>query len=490
MANSEQTARKILPHLKPDYFSDRPTQTLYRLFDKYTKEYTTFPTEDALRIELRNLSNITGDVLQTVDNLIVASYSKRMNEFVQKNEPKWFVDQAESFCKSRALYNALKKALEIVDEDPSQKMKLDKGAIPVLFQDALSVCFDNSIGHDYIDNSSERFDYYHRVESKIPFRVNALNKITRGGFSRKTLNMFMAPTGIGKSMFMCSFAADALLDGQNVLYITCEMAEEKIAERIDANLLDVSLDQIEGMSRAVFDKRIEAIKKKTVGKLIIKEYPPAVCTADHIRALLGELKTKRKFVPTIIYLDYLNICASSRFKNASDLYTYGKSIAEEMRGLAVENDLVLVSATQTNRSGMGASDYSMSEISESAAVAHTVDFMGGIISTDGMEQMGQIILKQLKSRYGPIDKPKTIKLGIDRSKMRIIDVENEFFDPPTQQPVVKSKPKSDDSPPWDTDDEEENRGNFFKPPEVKPREGFDLMKVRSGRPKVTDSSWS
>jgi archaellum biogenesis ATPase FlaH len=380
-------------------------------FTKYNKTAST----EILAIEIANLKGLTDKEVPEY-----TEYLQTLNT-AEKNQ-EWLLEQTEQFCKDRAVYNAILASIKIIE---GKDQVHSKDAIPSLLSEALGTCFDNHIGHDYIENAEERFDFYNRVEEKIPFDLEMFNLITKGGLSRKTLNIALAGTGVGKSLFMCHVAAGALTKGRNVLYITMEMAEERIAERIDANLLNLTMDELKVVDREVFNTRIGKIAKKTQGKLIVKEYPTASAHAGHFRALLEELKLKREFCPDIIMIDYLNICASQRMKQGANVnsYTYVKAIAEELRGLAVEYNVPIISATQTTRGGFTNSDPGLEDTSESFGLPATADFMFALVSNEELEQLNQIIVKQLKNRYNDLNYYKRFVLGIDRAKMKLYDVE-------------------------------------------------------------------
>jgi archaellum biogenesis ATPase FlaH len=351
------------------------------------------------------------------------------------NKP-WLLDETEKFCKDKAVYNAIVQSIQIID---GKDTKFTSEAIPDILKDALAISFDNSVGHDYITDSDDRYNFYHREEERLPFDLDMFNKITNGGLPSKTLNIALAGTGVGKSLFMCHMAASALSQGKNVLYITLEMAEERIAERIDANLMNVTMDDLKNLPKQMFDDRISRIKNKTEGKLIIKEYPTASAHAGHFRALLNELSLKKEFRPDIIFIDYLNICASSRFKMSGTVnsYTYIKGIAEELRGLAVESDVPIVSATQTTRSGYANSDVELTDTSESFGLPATADFMFAIISTEELEKLGQLMIKQLKNRYNDPSHHKRFVIGVDRAKMRLYDLDMSAQKSIMQEPEKK-----------------------------------------------------
>ena len=416
LVHNEDFARKTLPFLKEDYFSDSSERQVFRrIFDFMTK-YNSRPTREAIGIEIESSSNLSEEE------------HKRSMELVRdlvEPEPvtmDWLLESTESFCQERAVYNAVMDSISILDGKDKNRTK---NSIPEILSEALGVSFDSHIGHDFIDDFAERYDYYHRVEEKMPFDLDLMNKITRGGLSRKSLNIILAGTGVGKTLAMCHFAAANLAMGKNVLYITMEMAEEKIAERIDANLLNVASEDLQKLPRDLYESKIARLKAKTAGKLIIKEYPTASAHAGHFRHVLNELNLKRNFVPDIIYIDYLNICCSSRVKAGSNVnsYTYIKSIAEELRGLAVERNLPIVSATQTTRSGYSNSDPGLEDTSESFGLPATADFMIVLIRSEDMDDRGQLMIKQLKNRYSDPGDLRKFVVGIDRVKMRLFDVE-------------------------------------------------------------------
>ena len=412
---NEAFARKTLPFLKDDYFHNQHEKTVYKLVDAYVKKYNSPPTKEVLHIELNNKDGLSESVFkdskQLIDNLVV-----------ENTDVAWLLDNTEKFCQEKAIYNAIMASIKILDDKTGSS---STGSIPTLLSDALGVSFDVSIGHDYFADADDRFDFYHRKEEHIPFDLDFFNKITKGGLVRKTLNIALAGTGVGKSLFMCHCASNNLTRGSNVLYITMEMAEEKIAERIDANLLNVTVDELSILPKDVYDKKINRLKEKTVGKLVIKEYPTASAGSGHFRHLLNELRIKRNFIPDIIYIDYLNICSSSRIKSGANVnsYTYIKAIAEELRGLAVEFNVPVVSATQTTRSGYGNSDVELTDTSESFGLPATADLMFGLVNTEELEQRGQLMVKQLKNRYNDPTMHKRFVIGVDRAKMRLYDVE-------------------------------------------------------------------
>ena len=413
---TEEYPRKVLPFIKQEYFEDRTDQVIFDLTSKYFVKYSAVPTVEALTIEVGKITSLSDDQFKQITQTL-ESFDKETTEL------DWLVDTTEKWCQDRAIYLALMESIKIADGSDQKK---DAGAIPSILSDALAVSFDNHIGHDYIDDYEERYESYHRVETKVPFDLDFFNKITKGGLPNKTLNIALAGTGVGKSLFMCHVASSVLLQGRNVLYITMEMAEEKIAERIDANLLNVDIQQLSQLPKIMFENKITALSKKTQGKLIVKEYPTASAHAGHFRALLNDLALKKAFRPEVIFIDYLNICTSQRFRNASvNSYTMVKSIAEELRGLAVEFNVPLVSATQTTRSGYGSSDVDLTDTSESFGLPATADLMFALISTEELEEQNQIMVKQLKNRYYDPTLNKRFVVGIDRAKMRLYNVEQE-----------------------------------------------------------------
>jgi len=415
---NEEYLRKVLPFLKSEYFTDRTDRTLYHEIASFTESYNSPPTIEALALAVKERRNLTDDEVEKCETYL-QEISKTKDE---ESKVQWLIDKTEQFCQEKAIYNAVLGAISILDgKDKTQ----DKGAIPKVLSDALAVSFDNSVGHDYLENSEERYEFYHRKEERIPFDLDFFNKITKGGLPTKTLNIALAGTGVGKSLFMCHVAAGCMVQGKNVLYITMEMAEEKIAERIDANLLNVTVDDLVNLPKEMYDKKIAKLREKTVGKLIIKEYPTASASTTHFRTLLNELNLKKSFVPDIIFIDYLNICCSARVKAGANVnsYTYVKAIAEELRGLAVEYGVPIVSATQTTRSGFTSSDPGLEDTSESFGLPATADLMFALISSEELEELGQIMVKQLKNRYSDPTMYKRFTLGIDRAKMRLYDVE-------------------------------------------------------------------
>mgnify|MGYP000993765361 CR=1 FL=1 len=410
----EEFYRKVVPFIKADYFIELQERVIFEEIQDFSTKYDKVPTKEVLNINLQNRSDLTDETFQQSLTLI-KDYS---DEWVDKE---WLCDATEKWCQDRAIYLALMQSIKIADGGDS---KLDKGAIPSILQEALAVSFDEHIGHDYIEQSKDRYEFYHRTEEKIPFDLEKFNYITKGGIPNKTLNIALAGTGVGKSLFMCHVASSVLLQGRNVLYITCEMAEEKIAERIDANLLNCNIRDIAELPEVLYNSKVNEIARKTQGKLIIKEYPTASAHVGHFKALLSDLSLKKDFKPDIIFIDYLNICASARYKGAIvNSYTYVKAIAEELRGLAVEHNVPIVSATQTTRAGFGSSDPDLTDTSESFGLPATADLMFALISTEELEALNQIMVKQLKNRYNDPTVFKRFVVGIDRAKMRLYDCE-------------------------------------------------------------------
>ena len=417
----EEYTRKTLPFIKGEYFQESSEKLLFDEIQNYVNKYNTMPTQEALVIEIDKRVNLTDDQHKKTIALV-----KEITIDPEVSDTKWLIDATEDFCQEKAIYNGIMQSIQILDDkNKNNSEKLDKGSIPKILADALSVSFDNHIGHDFIDDAETRYDFYHKVERRIPFDLDYLNRITKGGLAEKSLNIVLAGTGVGKSLFMCHCAAANLTMGKNVLYITMEMAEERIAERIDANLMNVELDRLIGMPKDVYLKKVETLREKTKGKLIIKEYPTASANVNHFAHLLNELKLKRQFIPDIIYIDYLNICSSARMKMGSSInsYTYIKAIAEELRGLAVEHKVPVVSATQTTRSGYTNSDVGLEDTSESFGLPATADLMFALISTEELADLNQIMVKQLKNRYSDPTTNKRFVIGVDRAKMKLYDAE-------------------------------------------------------------------
>ena len=415
LISNENYARKVIPFIKSDYFDVREERIVFEEILKFVDKYNKIPTKTSLGIEVENRKDLT------------ETDHKKIVELIQTLDASdvdfdWLVDTTEKFCKDKAIYNAIVDGIKIID---GKDEKRNPDAIPEILTEALGVSFDNSVGHDYLGDSDNRFDFYHKVEEKIPFDLEFFNKVTKGGLPPKTLNIALAGTGVGKSLFMCHVASSCLSQGKNVLYITLEMAEERIAERIDANLMNISIDDLHDLPRKMFQDKISRITKKTSGKLIVKEYPTASAHSGHFRGLIKELAIKKSFKPDIVFVDYLNICASSRFKGAQNVnsYMYVKAIAEELRGLAVETNVPFMSATQTTRTGFVSSDIGLEDTSESFGLPATADFMFALISTEELEDLNQICIKQLKNRYNDPTMNKRFVVGVDRAKMKLYDVE-------------------------------------------------------------------
>jgi len=418
LLTDEEYLRKVIPFVKEEYFHESAGKTILSYLKDFVEKFNSPPSFSALEICAQND--------KTVNEVTYKQFVEKLEtikDLDTETNMKWLLEETEKFCKDKAVYNAIMQSIQIIDGSDKQH---SQDGIPAILQEALGVCFDNNVGHDYIDNSDSRFEYYHRDEEKLPFDLEMFNKITGGGLPNKSLNIALAGTGVGKSLFMCHMAASVLAKGKNVLYVTLEMAEERIAERIDANLMNVNIQELKDLSKTMFDQRIAKIRKMTNGKLIVKEYPTASAHVGHFRALLNELQLKKNFAPDIIFVDYLNICASSRFKSGVGVnsYTYVKAIAEELRGLAVEFDLPIVSATQTTRSGYANSDVELTDTSESFGLPATADLMFALISTEELDKLGQLMVKQLKNRYNDPGLNKRFMIGIDRGKMRLYDLED------------------------------------------------------------------
>jgi len=431
MLNEDYT-RSVIPHLKLKYFEE-PYRGVFNEIIKFVNKFNKLPSADALSIELKNNSKIGSDSLALIPEISVQKEEQTVD---------WLTEKTEKWCQDRAIYLAIMDSINIIE---GKHETLDKNALPDVLSEALGVNFDLRVGHDYVDDSDNRYEFYHRAEEHLPFDLKMFNKITKGGLVNKSLNVALAGTGVGKSLFMCHVAAGALTQMKNVLYITMEMAEERIAERIDANLMNVPIDQLENLSKDMFDKKMHKLTDKGVGKLIVKEYPTGAASSIHFRALLKELKIKRDFTPDLICIDYLNICASARMKamgGAINSYTYVKAIAEELRGMAVEYNLPIVTATQTTRTGFGSSDVGLEDTSESFGLPATADLMFAIISTDELEDLNQLMVKQLKNRYNdPTGKNKKFVVGVDRAKMRLYDVEDTAQTLNIANAPIKSQPE-------------------------------------------------
>lgn len=431
---NEEYLRKVIPFLKAEYFQHGTERIIFNEISSFVSSYNTTPTIEAVVLAIKEKKNLTDDQVAKCED-----YIHEIEQNKESSKIDWLLDKSEIFCQEKAIYNAVLASISILDgKDKTQ----EKGAIPKILADALGVGFDTNIGHDYLENSDERYEFYHRKEERIPFDLEYFNKITKGGLPAKTLNIALAGTGVGKSLFMCHVAAGCMVQGKNVLYITMEMAEEKIAERIDANLLNVTIDELATLSKEMYDKKVQRVRNNTTGKLIIKEYPTAAASTVHFRTLLNELHLKRSFTPDIIFIDYLNICASARIKAGANVnsYTYVKSIAEELRGLAVEYGVPIVSATQTTRSGFTSSDPGLEDTSESFGLPATADLMFALITSEELEALNQIMVKQLKNRYSDPTTHKRFAVGIDKSKMRLYDVEQAAQDGIIDAGKVDDKP--------------------------------------------------
>ena len=417
---SEEYSRKVIPFIQPDFFEDRKEKIIFEEIVSFIVKYGSSITTEALNIEVENRTDLTDTEAKEI---------REINQNLKESavDHQWLLDTTEKWCRDRAIYLALMESIHIADGNDEKK---NRDAIPNILSDALSVSFDNNVGHDYLLNYEERYEFYHKKEEKIEFDLEYFNKITKGGLPNKTLNIALAGTGVGKSLFMCHVASSVLLQGRNVLYITMEMAEEKIAERIDANLLDISIQDLSDLPKLMFENKVTDVSKKTQGQLIIKEYPTAGAHSGHFKTLLNELSLKKSFKPDIIFIDYLNICASSRYRAAANVnsYSYIKAIAEELRGLAVEANVPIVSATQTTRSGFASSDVDLTDTSESFGLPATADLMFALISTEELEGLNQIMVKQLKNRYNDPTIFKRFVIGIDRAKMRLYDCEQKAQD--------------------------------------------------------------
>jgi len=412
---NEDFTRKALPFVKTDYFTNRIERLLYEEVDKFVQQYKNLPTKETILIEFGRRKDINDEEVKLIKELVSG-----FND--EKTDLQWLLDTTEKFCKDRAVHNAVLSGIKILDGKDKEKQP---EAIPSILSEALAVSFDNHIGHDYIGDAESRFDWYHTKEKRYPFDLNFFNKITKGGVPSKTLNIALAGTGVGKSLFMCHCASNFLTQGQNVLYITLEMAEERIAERIDANLMDVTMDDLHDMPKQLYDDKMTKLRSKTTGQLIIKEYPTASAHSGHFKSLINELSLKKSFKPDVLFIDYLNICASSRFKGGNiSSYFYIKAIAEELRGLAVEFDLPIFSATQTTRTGFVSTDIGLEDTSESFGLPATADFMFALMSNEELESLGQMKVKQLKNRYNDPGMNRAFIVGVDRAKMRLYDVEN------------------------------------------------------------------
>lgn len=450
LINNDDFTRKVIPFIRKDYF-ESDHRLIFDQVISFVDKYNKLPTPEALEIELSSL-DVNDALLVDASTVLNGIRATKDNEV----DTEWLVDETERWCQDRAIHLAIMESINIIE---GKHNSLKKDALPKLLSDALGVTFDSSVGHDYINDAEKRFDFYHMVEDRIPFDLEYFNSITKGGLPRKTLNIALAGTGVGKSLFMCHVAANALTQGRNVLYITMEMAEERIAERIDANLMNLPIDQLETLPKEMFDNKITKIAQKNIGKLIIKEYPTGAAHTGHFRALLNELKLKKNFMPDMIFIDYLNICSSSRMKGLGgsiNTYSLIKSIAEEIRGLAVEFNVPIISATQTTRSGFGNSDVGLEDTSESFGLPATADFMFALVSTEELEKLGQIMVKQLKNRYNDPTANKRFVIGVDRSRMKLYDVEDDA------QTLMDDGPAFDKSTSGERVSSEKRNFNDFK----------------------------
>lgn len=433
LVHNEEFARKTLPFIKSEYFHDRADKSIYELVDTYFEKFNSAPTPRALLVELNSLTNLSEDVFKNAQDIIQGLDKNNIES------QEWLLESTEKFCQEKAMYNAVRKAIEILDNPKDGE---GPGSLPSIFTDALSVAFDTDIGHDYLESFEERFLSYRKKINKIPFAIELLNHITKGGLANKTLNIILAGTNVGKSLIMCDWAATNLTMGYNVLYITLEMSEEEVSRRIDGNLLDVELDDLERIDLAVLKKKADKVREKARSKLIVKEFPTASAHTGNFRHLLNELRIKKTFVPDIVYVDYLNICASARLRNAINVnsYTYIKAIAEELRGLAVEFKVPIVSATQTTRGGYDSSDLDLTDTSESFGLPATADLMLGVVETEELAELGQYLFKQLKNRYADKNKCKRFVVGVHKAKMRLYDAEQEAQEDILDGPVMDSTP--------------------------------------------------
>ena len=416
MLSDEEFTRKVTPFLKSDYFHDRPERLLFEQIESFVTKYNSLPTTEALVIELGNDSDIGESDFESAQS-ILSSFT----DDYEKPSAEWLAEQTEQFCQEKAVYNAVMESIQILDG----KQDKTKESIPEILSDALAISFDTNVGHDYLEDSDQRFDFYHKRENHVPFDLEYFNNITNGGICDKTLNVLMAGPGVGKTLAMCHFAASYLSQGKNVLYITLEMAEERISERIDANLLNVSLNDLYDLPKALYDSKIQKLREKKVGKLIVKEFPTAQAGVGHFRHLFNELNLKKSFVPDVLVVDYINICTSSRFKPGTNVnsYTYIKSIAEELRGFAIERKVPIITATQVNREGYGSSDIGMENTAESFGLPATADLFLAIITSEELESLNQLMVKQLKNRYNDPTVNRRFVVGVDRAKMRLYDVD-------------------------------------------------------------------
>jgi len=450
LIQSDSFARKVLPFVKGEYFTETDEQTIFNEVSDYFDKYTKTPTVEALLINLDNSTTLQESVVKSSKAVV-----KSIGKVVEETPQDWLIDETEKWCKDRAIYIAVMDSIEVLDE----KSKRSRGDIPELLKDALSVSFDTHIGHDQLEDADERWEFYHTEEEKIPFDLEYFNKVTKGGLPNKTLNICLAGTGVGKSLFMCHMASSHLMMNKNVLYITLEMSEEKIAERIDANVLNIPIQDLGDITKNMFGKKVDKLKNKTTGKLVTKEYPTASAHVGHFRHLLQELELKKDFRPDIIFVDYLNICASHRIKPGAgaNSYTLVKSIAEELRGLAVEFNVPIMSATQTTRAGYGSTDIELTDTSESFGLPATADFMFAMITSEELDELDQIVIKQLKNRYNDPTIFKRFVIGIDRARMKLYDCEQE-----AQEELIENAVEQDDDTPVFDRGKSNNKYDGFK----------------------------
>lgn len=476
LVQNEDYHRAVTPHLKKEYFgNDLAKQTLIEEILKFSSTYNKMPTQAALQVEIDKRQGLTEETAKKLARLIPECFAA-----IPPDDFDWLIKTTEGYCQEEALYGAIRESIEIIDGN-NKKQTLTKLAIPKLLQDALSVSFDTSIGHDFLEDAELRYDIYHSAEERIPFDIKLMNKITKGGIPKKTLIILQAGTNVGKTAHLCHYAANNLMMGKNVLFVTMEMAEERIAERIDQNLLDMDQDQLGMLTRERYLKKLTDLKKKITGKLIIKEYPTGSASAANIRYLIEELKIKKNFVPDVLYVDYLNICASSRYKQVQDSYGYIKAISEEIRGLGVEKNLAVISAIQNNRGGNNVSDFELNDMADSFGIAMTADLVLGIIETPDMAEMGQQRIKQLKSRFNSKTKIKSFLVGIDKNKMKLYDINNQTFDDDGGYSKFSQTPTNERLP-WASEDDDEEADGVIDIMNIKPvmKEGFDSEKPFSG----------
>jgi len=439
LIHNEEYLKRVLPFLKTEYFKDRPTNTLHSIIDEYVQNYNHSPSIEAISTELSYQKNLSEEEFAETKKVLKDIDTNK--DSYNLTDIQYLLDTTEKFCKDRAINNAILDGIKILDKKDKQRTP---EAIPDLLKDALGVNFNTAIGHDYLENTEERYQYYHRVEERIPFDLTYFNKITKGGIPKKTLNVILAGTGVGKSMFMCHMASNMISQGKNVLYITLEMAEERIAERIDANLLDITIDDLYKLPKQYFDNKIQKLKSKINGRLIVKEYPTASAHAGHFKILSDELMLKKNFKPDAVFIDYLNICTSRRFKGGNvNSYFYVKAIAEELRGLAVELNVPIISATQTTRQGFTSTDIGLEDTSESFGLPATADFMFAVIANEDLDKLNQIAIKQLKNRYSDPSINRKFVIGVDRSKMRFYDLEETAQQGMVDTGQVKKEDKRD-----------------------------------------------